>query len=171
MAKSLVGIAMNTKQSIEQTAAPVNTAAQLPEKTMAERVLHAVMFEVGGILLATPLAAWVMGSSLSHVGVLTVILATTAMIWNMVFNHGFEIVERRRGWQRTPLIRTMHALMFEGGFMLLALPLTMWWMQLSLWQALMLDVGFFLFFLPYTYLYNWLYDTLRKVYFRRAQVA
>ncbi|QLI80754.1 multidrug/biocide efflux PACE transporter [Chitinibacter fontanus] len=145
--------------------------AQLPAKTWAERVLHAVLFEVGGVLLVTPIAAWLLGASVAHVGVLAVILASCAMLWNAIFNYGFEKLERRQGWQRTAKIRTLHALLFEGGFIMLAVPLTMWWLQLSLWQALALDIGFFLFFLPYTYLYNWAYDVLRLQYFRRQRPA
>lgn len=143
----------------------------LAAKTLAERLLHAVLFEVGGVLLATPIAVWIMDSSFGQVGALAVMLATMAMLWNMLFNHGFEIIERRRQWQRTPRIRVLHALLFEGGFILLALPLTTWWMDISLWQALLLDLGFFIFFLPYTYGYNWLYDHARALYFRRRQVV
>jgi len=32
----------------------------------------------------------------------------------------------------------------------------------SLWQAFMIEVAFFLFFLPYTVVYNWRYDKLRE---------
>lgn len=145
-----------------------DTLLSLPEKTWLERAAHALLFEVGGVILVTPLAAWLMGSSMAHVGVLAVILASIAMLWNAVFNFLFEKLERLRGWQRTPSIRALHALLFEGGFILMALPLTMWWMNLSLWHALAMDIGFFLFFLPYTYLFNWGYDTLRRMYFRRV---
>ena len=143
----------------------------LPAKTLKERFMHALLFEIGGIALATPLAAWAMGSSVSHVGVLAAMLATTAMLWNMVFNFGFETIERRRQWQRTPRIRALHAVSFETGFIAFALPLTMWWMGIGIWEALLLDLGFFLFFLPYTYVYNWAYDAARAYYFRRLQLA
>jgi uncharacterized membrane protein len=112
-----------------------------------------------------------MGSSVSHVGVLAAMLATTAMLWNMVFNFGFEIIERRRQWLRTPRIRALHAVFFETGFIAFSLPLTMWWMEIGVWEALLLDLGFFLFFLPYTYVYNWIYDSLRGYYFRRERLA
>ncbi|WP_373976303.1 multidrug/biocide efflux PACE transporter [Chitinibacter sp. SCUT-21] len=156
---------------MSDSATNLSNLAQLPEKTWLERALHAVLFEVGGVILVTPIAAWIMDASVSHVGVLAVILASTAMTWNALFNFVFDKIERKQGWQRTPKIRTLHALLFEGGFMLMALPLTMWWMDLSLWQALALDIGFFVFFLPYTYAYNWAYDALRLQYFRRFRPA
>jgi uncharacterized membrane protein len=147
------------------------TLPPLPEKSWLERSFHALMFEVGGVLLATPLAAWLMNSSITHVGGLAILLASIAMTWNAVFNFIFERFERRYGWQRTPTIRVLHALLFEGGLVVMVLPLTMWWMDLTFWQALALDLGFFVFFLPYTYVYNWVYDVLRVRYFRRYAVS
>jgi uncharacterized membrane protein len=41
-------------------------------------------------------------------------------------------------------------------------------MQVSYWEALLLDIGILLFFLPYTYVFNWIYDHLRL---RRAPLA
>jgi uncharacterized membrane protein len=37
----------------------------------------------------------------------------------------------------------------------------------TLLQALTLEIGFFLFFLPYTMLYNWVYDSLRERVIKR----
>jgi uncharacterized membrane protein len=39
----------------------------------------------------------------------------------------------------------------------------------TLLQALTLEIGFFLFFLPYTMLYNWVYDSLRERIIKRRQ--
>ncbi len=39
----------------------------------------------------------------------------------------------------------------------------------TLLQAFTLEIGFFLFFLPYTMLYNWAYDTLREKIIKRRQ--
>jgi uncharacterized membrane protein len=39
--------------------------------------------------------------------------------------------------------------------------LAAWMLDISLLQAFMVEIGFFLFFLPYTVIYNWMYDTLR----------
>ena len=39
----------------------------------------------------------------------------------------------------------------------------------TLLQAFTLEIGFFLFFLPYTMFYNWAYDTLREKFLKRRQ--
>jgi uncharacterized membrane protein len=50
---------------------------------------------------------------------------------------------------------------FEFGLVLVTVPLAAVWLDISLWQALVLDAGLLLFFLPYTLVFNWVYDTLR----------
>ena len=42
-------------------------------------------------------------------------------------------------------------------------------LNVSLLQAFTLEIGFFLFFLPYTMFYNWAYDTLRERVLKRRQ--
>jgi uncharacterized membrane protein len=38
---------------------------------------------------------------------------------------------------------------------LIGVPIAAWMLSISFLQAFMLEIGFFLFFLPYTMLYNW----------------
>ncbi len=74
---------------------------------------------------------------------------------------------------RTLKVRIGHAFGFEAGFVLIGLPIAAFMLNISLWQAFVLEIGFFLFFLPYTMAYNWLYDTLRQRWFepRQARVS
>ena len=58
--------------------------------------------------------------------------------------------------------RVVHALLFEGGLVAVGVPLIAWWLNVSLWQAFLLDIGVLLFFLPYTYVYHWVYDVVRE---------
>ena len=44
----------------------------------------------------------------------------------------------------------------------MGVPLIAWWLSISLWQAFLLDIGVLLFFLPYTYVYHWVYDVVRE---------
>jgi len=128
-------------------------------RTLKERFFHAVGFELLAVLIVSPLASWAMAKPLFQMGALAVILSTVAMIWNMIYNAGFDYLFPA-GKQSWPL-RILHALGFEGGFILIGLPIAAWMLGISLWQALLLEIAFFLFFLPYTVAYNWVYDTLR----------
>jgi len=50
-------------------------------------------------------------------------------------------------------------------------PLAAWWLAVSFWQAFLLDLGFFAFFLPYTYVFNLAYDRIRLRVIQRRHTA
>jgi uncharacterized membrane protein len=85
--------------------------------------------------------------------------ASGAMAWNIGFNHLFERWEARQSVKgRSVRRRVAHALGFEGGLALVLVPLMAWWFGIGLWQALVLEAGLLLFFLAYTYVFNWSFD-------------
>ena len=140
----------------------MSTAVVVPRKSVSERVVHALLFEGLAVLLFSPLIALVSGKSLAHSGALTLMMSFVAVLWNMLFSAGFESLERRRGWRRTLRLRLAHACLFEVGLIVALVPMIAWWMQVDLLQALMLDIGLVLLFLPYTLMFNWLYDLYRS---------
>jgi len=82
-----------------------------------------------------------------------------AIVWNLVFNALFERWEARqtvrgRGFAR----RAAHAIGFEGGLLLYFVPLFAWWFDVSLWQSFVMDLGLLVFFLIYTFVFNWCFD-------------
>jgi len=142
---------------------------QHDKKSIRERVFHAVLYELCAMGVIVPVAALFMGTGLGQMGLLALMMSCVAMLWNMQFNALFERVERRWGLARTVWVRSAHALLFEGGLVVMLVPLAAWWLAISLWQAFVLDLGFFAFFLPYTYVFNLVYDRLRQVVTRRRQ--
>lgn len=133
-------------------------------RSLKERFFHAAGFETIAILIVSPLAAWIMQKPLFQMGSLAIMLSTVAMLWNMIYNSGFDRFYPP-GQKRSFTVRTLHALGFEGGFILIGLPIAAWMLDVTLWQAFLVEVGFFLFFLPYTMLYNWIWDRLRQRWF------
>lgn len=139
------------------------------KKSAKELFFHAVVFEVVAIAICAPLGAWLLDYSLAHMGALTLMISLVAMSWNMVFNALFDRAQTRMGFARTAGPRVVHALLFELGLLLAVVPLAAWWLDIGLWEAFVLDIGIALFFLPYTYIYNWTYDHLRaRLVARRA---
>ncbi|MES2401523.1 MAG: multidrug/biocide efflux PACE transporter [Pseudomonadota bacterium] len=136
-------------------------------KSPRERFLHALAFEVVAIGICAPLGAWLLGYPLAHIGLLTLMISLLAMGWNMTFNALFDAGQQRLGFRRTPAVRAVHALLFEAGLILAVVPLAAWWLDIGLWEAFVLDIGIVLFFLPYTFGFNWLYDHLRVIVIRR----
>ncbi|QWT39572.1 multidrug/biocide efflux PACE transporter [Dickeya dadantii] len=140
----------------------IQRKARHEQKTFRERMAHAIGFEVMALLICAPIGAWVLGRSILQVGALSIMLSSVAMIWNVVYNSLFDRLWPVSRVRRGLWVRMGHALGFEGGFILIGLPLAAWMLNITLWQALMVEIGFFLFFLPYTMAYNWLYDLLRE---------
>ncbi len=103
-----------------------------------------------------------MDHSLAMMGLMTVMISTVAMLWNMLYNALFDRLRKRFGFVMNLTIRILHAMGFEAGLILVVVPLAAWWLSISLLQAFLLDIGLLLMFLPYTLLFNWAYDTLRE---------
>ncbi len=134
---------------------------QVHHRSFFERVIHAIGFEAIAVAICAPVGAWLLDRSMLQMGTLAVILSSVAMLWNIVYNSLFDRFWPVSRVAKTLRVRVFHALGFEGGFILIGLPIAALALGISLLQAFMLEIGFFLFFLPYTMLYNWAYDSLR----------
>jgi uncharacterized membrane protein len=137
------------------------------QKSITERIFQAVGFELLAILICTPLLAWIMQKPMLEMGAVTVLIALLALGWNVVFNRFFDRMLARMNVAHNAWVRVVHALLFEGGLIVMGVPLIAWWLSVSLWQAFLLDIGVLLFFLPYTYAYHWGYDVLRERFMTR----
>ncbi|MFJ7567641.1 PACE efflux transporter [Herminiimonas sp. NPDC097707] len=136
--------------------------------TLLRRILHALLFEICALIILVPLMSYGFDMDLFHFGALALILAVCAMVCNMIYNHAYEIVERHYGWRRTIGMRVWHTLGFEAFFMAVALPLTAWWLHISVIDALVLDLVFSVFFMLYAFAFNWVYDIARHRLSRSA---
>lgn len=141
------------------------------QRSVKERFFHALGFEVLAIAICAPLGTWLLGYSLAHMGLLTLMVSLIAMTWNMAFNALFDGAQRRMGFQRTLWARAAHSMLFEIGLILAVVPLAAWWLDIGLWEAFVLDIGIVLFFLPYTFVFNWGYDHVRAIVVARRQPA
>ncbi|MEX3773401.1 multidrug/biocide efflux PACE transporter [Pseudomonas sp. MYb118] len=130
-------------------------------KSLTERICQAIGFELLAILICTPLLAWIMDKPMLDMGAVTMALAFLALGWNVVFNGVFDRVLQRFAIVHNAWTRVVHALLFEGGLVAVGVPLIAWWLDVSLLQAFVMDIGVLLFFLPYTYVYHWGYDVMR----------
>lgn len=94
-------------------------------------------------------------------------MAELTSSWNFVFNWIFDKLVPGDRLARGPIIRTVHAVLFEGLFMIATVPIIMYMMQMTFWMAFMTDITMTLVILGYTYVYNWVYDRAR-LYFVEA---
>lgn len=124
------------------------------------RIFYVVSYE----LVAVALTTWgltLLGFGGGRSGALAVAASTVAMLWNYLWTTVFEAWEHRQhSPTRTVRRRIVHALGFEGGLVLLLLPLVSWLLKVSLLQAFGLEIGLLAFFLGYTFVFAWLFDTV-----------
>lgn len=131
-------------------------------RTVGDRIRHAVSFEIIGLAIIIPLAAWVFDKPMHDIGVLGVVSSLVATGWNYLYNLGFDhAMQRLRGSTRkTPVIRLFHALMFEAGLLGVLLPFFAWYLGIGLWEAFIMDISFAVFYFCYAIVFNWAYDYL-----------
>ncbi|SKA76928.1 Uncharacterized membrane protein [Paucidesulfovibrio gracilis DSM 16080] len=132
-------------------------------RTRIDRLRHAVLFEVLGIAISAPASAWILDRPVGHMGYLSIALATTAMIVNYVYNLAFDHALKQLGRPvhlRPTWMRVLHAFCFEGTLLVVAVPMVAWWLNMTVWQAFITDIGFAVFYLVYGFVYNWGYDVV-----------
>jgi uncharacterized membrane protein len=125
------------------------------------RIVYVGLYEVLVIGLSTLLLKWMSDAGAGDALGIAIAASAIAIVWNLVFNYGFERWEAKRQLQTRDLLnRSLHALGFEGGLLVLSVPLLMWWLDISLLQAVVMDFGLLVFFLFYTFIFNWVFDTV-----------
>ena len=123
------------------------------------RVVYVTLYELIAIVVATFGLAALTGQNASHAGVASVAASVIAVLWNIGFNWAFERWESRQAVRgRSVKRRIAHAIGFEGGLVFTLVPLFAWWFNVSLWQAFVMDLALIVFFLCYTFVFNWVFD-------------
>ena len=123
------------------------------------RVLYVTLYELIAIAVATAGLAQLSGQGAGHSSVVAVAASAIAVLWNVVFNWAFERWESRQTVRgRSVARRVAHAIGFEGGLVFTLVPLFAWWFKVSLWDAFVMDLALIVFFLCYTFIFNWAFD-------------
>lgn len=144
---------------------------KMKKVSFTERMVHAVGYEVFAVLLCAPLLSWVLGKSLATAGGLAVTLSVIAMAWNVAYNALIDRVVQTERVAWKPWTRVAHGLGFEAGLVVWCLPVAAWMLDISLLQAFMVELGFFVIILPYTVVYNWAFDKARHYVVQRQTAA
>lgn len=128
---------------------------------LKRRVIYITLYEGIAIVAASAGLALMSGQGMGHSGALAVLASVIAVAWNLAFNALFERWESRQAVRGRSLRRRVaHAIGFEGGLVAFLVPVFAWWLSVSLWEALVMDLGLVVFFLVYTFAFNWGFDRL-----------
>lgn len=124
------------------------------------RLVYALVFEALAVLLVTILLTLV-GKEMNSSLVLAIANSTIAVLWNLAFNTIFEAWERRSGTVGRPLrVRVAHAVLFQFGLVCMLVPTVAFILQVSLWEAIVIEAGLLVFFFIYTAVYAYCFDSV-----------
>ena len=133
-------------------------------RSFADRVRQIALFELGGLALITPPFAWASGVPIADSIGLLALIALIAAVWNGSYNFCFDWTEGRLTGgpaDRRPFrLRALHAIGFEGGLLLMSLPVIMAWIGMSWLEALLADIGLASAYVLYAFGFNFAYDRI-----------
>ncbi|MGN0933099.1 PACE efflux transporter [Falsigemmobacter intermedius] len=136
------------------------------------RLIYVALFESLAIVLSTILLN-MMSEGDGHSSLpVAVAVSVIAVVWNFIFNTGFEAAERRFGIAKRSLpLRAGHAIGFEGGLVLFTVPLFMVWYQVGFLDALMMEAAILIFFLVFTFFFTLAFDRIFPLPHQQMQDA
>lgn len=138
----------------------VHTSKAMGLQGVKRRVVFVGLYELIAIVCAS-LLFMAIGQDAGSSGGMAVAASTIAIIWNLTFNWLFEQWELRQTQKGRSLLRRIaHAVGFEGGIAAMLIPLMAWWFNISLWEATVMEAGLLVFFMVYTFVFNWSFDRI-----------
>ncbi|CAI0765845.1 PACE efflux transporter [Serratia grimesii] len=125
------------------------------------KLVYVTAYEIIGMTISALGLALLSGNAPSSTGPLAVIITTIAVSWNFIYNSLFELWESRQASRgRTLKRRILHAVGFQLTLVVYLIPLIAWWMGITLWQALLLDMALIVIIPCYTFVFNWAFDKI-----------
>jgi uncharacterized membrane protein len=125
------------------------------------KIVYVSFYELIAIGITSVGLSLLSGQGVGHASFAAVASSAIAVAWNLIYNTLFEAWEARQPKRGRGLLRRIaHAIGFEGGLVIMLVPLFAWWLHLSLWDAFVLDLGLIFFFLVYTFLFNLVFDRI-----------
>lgn len=148
----------------------------IPMRTTPDRIRHAILFEIFGLILMIGGATLLTGFDVHALGVIGIVSSVVATLWNYAYNWMFDraMLRLRGSTLKTHPIRALHAVLFEAGLLVILLPFVAWMLDVSLWQAFLFDAAIAAFYVCYGYAFNWAYDRVfpsPEMKARRARAA
>ncbi len=126
---------------------------------ITRRVSQAVLYEAFAIAVVGPALSFAFDEPPTSTLGLAVVLSTIALTWNYAFNWLFERWESRqlvrgRSFRR----RLAHGAGFEGGLVVILVPVMSLWLDISPAAAFMANLALLVFFFVYAIAFTWAFD-------------
>ncbi len=122
-------------------------------------MLQAILYEVVAIAFVAPVLSLAFDKPPTSTVALAAVLSTIALAWNYVFNTFFERWESRQSSKARSFARRLaHATGFEGGLVILLVPVMSLWLDISPMEAFLANLGLLVFFFVYALAFTWVFD-------------
>lgn len=138
--------------------------------TVKQRLLHMILFEGIALLLFVPLAVIITQEKAVTMTGLSIGLSLIAMIWNFIYNWGFDLLCPQQRINRSISLRICHAIGFELGMVATSFPILMLVLQKDFLTILWMDIGAVSFFFIYAILFNWAFDVIQHRLLAKPQI-
>ena len=136
---------------------------EIATRSTKDRIRYAVLFELILISVMTICGSIFLDRQVFDIGLLMAVLSLKAMLVGFIYNWLFDQMDVRANripTERSFAGRVVHAVGFEFGLVLTSLPIVMWWLGLTILQALMMDIIVTSMVVIYTMMFGWVYDKL-----------
>ena len=128
-------------------------------KPKTRRVLQAILYEAFAIAFVGPVLSFAFDRPPASTLGLAVVLSSIALAWNYVFNSLFERWESRQSERGRSLARRVaHGTGFEGGLVIILVPVMALWLDISALDAFLANLGLLAFFFFYAIAFTWAFD-------------
>ncbi len=125
------------------------------------RVLQAVLYEAFAIAFVGPVLSFAFDKPPTSTLGLAFVLSSIALGWNYVFNSLYERWESGQSVRGRSFARRLaHGLGFEGGLVVILVPVMALWLDISALDAFLANLGLLTFFFFYAIAFTWAFDRI-----------
>ncbi len=131
-----------------------------------DRLRYTILFEAVLFAILIPAGAVFFDKGLADIGVLGAFLLVKAVLLGLLYNWVFDKVDAQSGRlssDRKILGRIVHAVGFELTLLITSVPVYCWWLNITVLEAVMVDLVVTSLVVAYTYLFTLAYDRLFPV--------
>ncbi len=118
------------------------------------------------MMFLIPAGAASLEKSLADVGILGLVLSLNTLLVSLIHNWVFDRLDARRGRvssDRTTVGWILHAIGFELTLLMTSLPIYIWWLDLTLFEAVATELVVTSFLVIYNYFFTLGYDRVFPV--------
>lgn len=124
------------------------------------RIIHVICFEVGALVLLVAILSPLFELGYAEVGMIGIVLSLITVgllyVYNILFDQA--LLKRTGSVVKSMKARVVHALLFEASLIVIFLPLIMWWLDLNLVEALLIEAAGVTFMVVYTFVFHWVVE-------------